>query len=150
MGSKGITLLELLVAMSVLSILAAVGLTTTLNSDTMKAPLESERVKDTRIMARNIARNRIKCVEVQVNAHSIELTPYDSCSPLPAGPGVTGVVEFETFITLAPFDLGNPLLFNAQGGIQGAAGPATMIVTSSSGRVFKYTIMPAIGTVSQR
>src|SRR4051794_20257173 len=138
-----------MVVMTVMGIATLIGLNSLTDSKTSTASYEAQRVRDTMIKARDLARFHLKCVEVNVLPHAIEITPYDVCSPALASPRPMQRVDFLSTITLAQFNIGNPVRFNAGGGLQ-SAGPAEMTVAMPSGGQKTLTVMPAIGTVSMR
>src|SRR4051812_17067248 len=114
-----------------------------------KARSEAETVRQTLVSARDLARFSLKCVLVEVFPQSLRITPYDVCTPTPSGAGSVQTINFDPVISLASFDTGSSLLFNPQGGtMQGT--PATLTVNSAAGRVFNYTVLPAIGSISMR
>jgi Tfp pilus assembly protein FimT len=142
-------MIDLMIAVAVVGISAGVAINSLSQSTTQaSAQYEAERVRDAILQARNIARYQLKCVTVDVQPDHIDITPYSQCSPLLL-PDPTQTIKFAAVMTLAPFDSGNPLTFNTLGGTV-AANPSTMTATSTFGRAYSYTIMPAIGTVSMR
>ncbi len=145
----GYSLLEVMVALAVLAFSATL-VTNNMSKSTAlaKGQGDAEKVRDVITRARNLARFQLKCASVDVQADHIDLQTWDSCMPL-AGPGAVETIPFESGIVLAQFDTGNPLVFNTQGGTIAGA-PSTMIASIPDGKIYEYTVMPAIGSLSMR
>ena len=147
-GSRGFTAVELLIAVAVAGALAALSVSSPSTIQTAKVQSYRIQLRDILQQARNLARARQECVTVQVNPQSVIVQSFKMAPPCAAPFASQDQVltsAFDPAVTLVPFDAGNPLIFNTQGGLD-YANPTQMSL-KALGQASSYTILPLIGQI---
>lgn len=163
-SAKGFTLIELMVVVAITGLIAAM-VVPSLPSFFNQAMLREEREKVVEFLrdARNQARTRQQCTEVEIasGSNTMTRTVYESCPNLktalrnhnavvPASPvaGSTRTITLSPKVQISNFNTGPSLIFvPPSGGLTAAVSSTLNLTRLSDGKVVEFEVFPAIGTI---
>jgi prepilin-type N-terminal cleavage/methylation domain-containing protein len=117
---KGFSLMELMVALALIGIAIAMAAPSN-NPMSQRVKLQTYKVqlRDALQQARNLARTRQECVTVDIQTQQITIKTYKMPAPCSApfiNLDTTVVQSFDSAVSLQPFTVANPFVFNDHGG----------------------------------
>jgi prepilin-type N-terminal cleavage/methylation domain-containing protein len=160
---RGFTLLEMLVAIAIVGTVIAMAISPSqpILVDKSRFMGDEAQLRGVLQQARNIARNRQECVQLNITGNVLSVTGYSNLNtPCPAvgspsysaenqDPASVSTSVFNPAVTLTPFSNGgaviNPLIFNTQGGTD--SGNFVTMTISRSIYTSTYKVMPLIGQI---
>ena len=138
-NERGVSMVELIVTMAVALILTSMAFSSlSLVLDRSRENKDVLAFEGQLREARSMARARLRQVDVSYDSGVLTIAPFGETPTLfSVGSEITSVVID---------DLDGVVVYNSQGGLNEAVAPTITLHTRSS-RTYRYTIMPAIGTL---
>jgi prepilin-type N-terminal cleavage/methylation domain-containing protein len=161
--AAGFTLVEIMVVVAIVGVISALALAS-LNQEVQRqrTAVIADEVGAALIEARNLARKRAQCVQVDINATAILMESYATCTGLDIDglgtPVVTTVTEsitrsYGSRIALQDFTgavAGTTFHFNDKGGLPYTSEVALVVRDTRLNKdIVRYRILPAIGSVKR-
>jgi prepilin-type N-terminal cleavage/methylation domain-containing protein len=156
-NQKGFSLIELVVVLSIISVLLMMTTSIAPVISRFRFQNESVKMKNALVLARNWAMTKGACVAVSVNsvAHTLSVESFAlsanlDCTGPQTNKQVVSIVEFAKYVGLNNFDDGNPLVFGYRGSTTRGEVASVSLFSDDMANTVNFLVTPITGEVRSK